>query len=281
MSNTRVGFSMHPRWTYGTTLMGFLEPLRAAGLKALEFGLDVNDADWPRFEPLMDECQRLGFDLCFHAPYRRPYTISGFSGRERARIADDYAPMLEIAARFGPAAVVIHGACSATRRQEKLRADTVAFLRWALERYPSLTLALENLTLDANRIKIGANSRPELSRIVGEIEAPRLGICWDLGHDVVNDCYDLPDKTWLRRVCHVHLHDVSEQGVDHYPLMYGRVPYQLWLPALVETGFEGIVTMELKGGQLAFMEPPRIMEILAKNVAEIHGMLIHPGEERI
>jgi len=30
---------MHPRWAFGELLPGFLEPLRAAGLRALEFEL--------------------------------------------------------------------------------------------------------------------------------------------------------------------------------------------------------------------------------------------------
>jgi len=291
MSNILIGFSMHPRWAYGATLAGFLEPLRTAGLGALEFVLDDNDADWPQFGPLMERCQRLGFVSCFHAPYRSPYTVTGFAGRGQAQVQADYAPMLDIAARFGPATVVVHGAHSAIRPRPELVADTAAFLRWALDRYPSLTLALENLTLDPGRTKIGAGNRDELLRIVEEIDDPRLGICWDLGHDVMNDCYDLPDEIWLRRVCHVHLHDVNEQGVDHYPLIYGRTPYETWLPALAKAGFAGIVGLELKGrqlvalgfkgpvalelerGQLTSLELPQIMEMLADSVSKARRLL--------
>ena len=272
MNRPLVGFSMHPRWIYGSTLAGFLGRLRTAGLEALEFGLDANDADWPCFEPMMDDCRLLGFSLCFHAPYKPPYTIAGFAGHGRANIEADYAAMLDVAARFGDTTVVIHGAQSATRPQQELNADTVAFLRWALGRYPSLTLALENLVFDPDKVKIGAD-RTEVLRIVEEINDSRLGICWDLGHDVVNGCYDLPNQAWLQHICHAHLHDVSDQGVDHYPLIYGRVPIKAWLPALLRAGFSGIVSLELKGGQLASLEPEQIMEMLIDSTSEVHRLL--------
>jgi sugar phosphate isomerase/epimerase len=272
---------MHPRWAFGDALAAFLEPLREAGLQALEFGLEAHDADWPRFLPLIKDCRQLGFALCFHAPYRLPYTIAGFAGRERAEIEAAYAPMLDIAVRFGPATVVVHGARSTTRLYEEVYADTIAFLEWALEQYPTLTFALENLNPDPGQTKVGTE-RVEVLRIVQEIDAPNLGICWDMGHDVQAGRLYLPDtapraeprdEAWLRHVRHVHVHDIDEQGIDHYPLIHGQVPYQVWLPALVATGFEGIATLEIKGGQLMSLEVAQIMEMLVESIGEIHRFL--------
>lgn len=277
MNGPLVGFSMHPRWVFAGTPADFLKPLQDVGLEAVEFGLDINDADWPRFEPLMEECRRLGLALCFHAPYLPPYNLCGFAGQDRVQVEIDYAPTLDIAARYGPAPVVIHGANSTTRPRHDLFADTVAFLKWALERYPSLTFALENLISGPQRVKIGSN-RPEVLSIVEEIDDPNLGICWDLGHDVMNDIFDLPTRGWLRHVCHAHLHDVNEQGVDHFPLMYGRVPYERWLPALVKAGFQGIISLELKGEQLAFLEPAATIDVLISSIAEIRHLLSREEE---
>jgi len=272
MSNSLVSFSMHPRWGYKGTAVDFLEPLRAAGLAALEYELDADVPDWPHFVPSMENCQQLGFTLCFHAPYRMPHTIAGFAGQERAAIEVAYAPMLDVAARFGPATVVVHGANSASRSYEELCADTVAFLRWTLACYPSLTFALENLCPNPKRIKLGV-TRAGLLRIVEEIDDPRLGICWDMGHDVLAGRYDLPDDAWLQHVCHVHVHDVDEQGLDHYPLIYGRVPYQTWLPALAEAGFAAIVTLEIKSEQLIPLGMAQIMEMLVSSISEIRRLL--------
>lgn len=266
MSNISVGFNMHPLWAFGEALAGFLEPLQAAGLSALEFELWPNDPDWLRLPLLMEDCRRLGFVLCFHAPYRQPYAITGFAGQEQAAVEAAYAPILDIAARFGPTTVVIHGAHSTTRPHERLYADTVAFLEWALARYPSLVFALENLTPNPRRVKIGVE-RAEVLRIVEEIGNSRLGICWDMGHDVLAGRRNAPDEAWLQHVCHVHVHDIDEQGVDHYPLIYGRVPYQTWLPALVRAGFAGVVTLEIKGTQLVGLGIERVQQMLVESIS--------------
>ena len=268
---------MHPRWAFGEALDGFLEPLRAAGLSALEFQLWPGDPDWPRHPQLMENCRQLGFTLCFHASYRPPCAVTGFSGHERAKIEAAYAPMLDIAASFGPAPVVVHGANSTTRLYGQVYADTVAFLEWALAHYPTLTFALENLNPDPTLAKVGTE-RAEVLRIVQEINARNLGICWDMGHDVRAGRLDTPDTTWLRHVRHVHVHDIDDQGIDHYPLTYGQVPYQVWLPALVEAGFKGIATLELRGQQLASVKPVAKMEMLADSIGEIRRYLAAPKQ---
>lgn len=309
MSQRLVGFSMHPRWV-GSDLESrtcvnldkvkkLLEPLRAAGLGVLEFVLNPGDPYWSQFEPLMDVCVDLGFKLSFHAPYQQPYTLAGFTDRcstppesynvlgdnpesSAADIKRDYEPMLDIAAHYGPATIVVHGACSSTRPAADLLADTRAFLEWALDCYPSLDFALENLGVDPGRTKIGAD-QANLLPIMLQLNHPRLGICWDMGHTAMNHARaeedfailenSTPELDWLRQVRHVHLHDLSERGVDHYPLMYGRVPYRRWLNALVVAGFVGTVVLEIKGHQLAHLELSQILSLLWNNVADIAGIL--------
>jgi len=267
-----VGFNMHPRWACGEALPGFLEPLREAGLQALEFELWDGDPDWPRILPLMEDCRRLGFKLSFHAPYRGAYNVVGFAGERREELAAASAPLLDVAARFAPAPVVVHGARSETQPRESLYTDTVAFLEWALARYPLLTLALENLGPNPHWTKIG-ETRAEILRIVEELGDPRLGLCWDMGHDVLAGRLSVPDEAFLQHVIHVHLHDVDESGKDHYPLLYGRVPYRTWVPLLAQRGFEGIVTLELKGGQLAHLEFEQVKQLLAASVMETTSLL--------
>lgn len=304
MSKGSVGFSMHPRWVDGDPesrtginlekAKGFLDPLQTAGLGVLEFVLNPGDPYWPLFEPLMDVCLGLGFRLSFHAPYQQPYTIAGFAGRcpvlpeyapepsSAAGIRRDYGRMLDIAARYAPATVVVHGACSSTRPAADLEVDTLGFLGWALDRYTSLDFALENLGADPGRTKVGAN-RGDLLQIMHRMNRPRLGICWDMGHMVMNYARagedptimenSTPELDWLRQVRHVHLHDISERGVDHYPLMYGRVPYRPWLVALLAAGFTGAVVFEIKGGQLAHLELSQILALLRNNIADVAGIL--------
>jgi len=267
----KVGFSMHPNWVRGLlSPHTFLDPLRAAGLTALEFELDSNDPNWSEFAPLMETCRELGYHLCFHAPYRGQRTIAGFADEGGEEMARTLAPLYDVAAQYGPATIVVHGAKSvpAERSRDLLYADTLAFLDWALDQYPTLTLALENLSPNPDVIKIG-DSRAELLHIVREIEHPSLGICWDIGHDVGAGRVEAPGPLWLRQVRHVHIHDLNDEGQDHFPLMYGHVRPEHWLPPVIRAGFDGVVTLELNGHRCAFLWPDQIMPALVNSISAI------------
>jgi sugar phosphate isomerase/epimerase len=260
---------MHPLWAEGKELDGFLEPLRAAGLAALEFTLDPYDDWWPHFEPLMDACAELGAVLSFHAPYLPPHTLAGFDGDGRAAVEADYGPMLDIAARYSPAVVVVHGPESENRPRDALTADTVAFFKWGLSCYPRLDFALENLVAKEGTARIG-DDRAEMGRIARQVDHPRLGFCWDMGHDIKDDRpVSGLDAEWMGLVRHVHVHDVNREGDDHYPLVHGRVPYAAWLARLISAGFGGIVSLEIKGHQLEHLGRERVREILRQSIAKI------------
>jgi sugar phosphate isomerase/epimerase len=287
----QIGFSMHPNWAQGDALRAFLDPLRAAGLTALEFELDSNDPKWPEFGPLMAACRDLGYNLCFHAPYRgssRPtdsgtehsWTLAGFADEQGEEMARSLAPLFDIAAQYGPTTVVVHGAKAPAgqRTRRLLHADTLIFFEWAMDQYPTLTLALENGNPVADVTKIGDN-RAELLHIVREVDYPALGICWDIGHDVNAGRLEVPGPLWLRQVQHVHIHDLDDAGQDHLPLIYGRVLPQRWLPPLVRTGFDGIVTLELNGRRCAFLWPDRIMPALVDSVRAIAAAIAEAQQD--
>jgi sugar phosphate isomerase/epimerase len=153
-----------------------------------------------------------------------------------------------------------------------LYADTVALLDWALDEYPTLTLALENLNPVPDVIKIG-DSRAEVLHVVREIEHPNLGICWDIGHDVNAGRAEVPGPLWLRQVRHVHIHDLDDNGQDHFPLTFGRVRPGHWLPPLLRTGFDGIITLELNGPRCGFLWPDRIMPALVSSIEMIANVI--------
>ena len=103
MSNAiSIGFNIHPRWVQGTSLKAFLTPLREAGLDSLEFELDNHLPMWEDFEPLMEETVALGLQLSFHAAYRAPHTLLGYSSGRRDEIQQDYLPLLQIAENWSP-----------------------------------------------------------------------------------------------------------------------------------------------------------------------------------
>jgi len=275
VNDIKIGFSMHPRWVNRTGLRTFIEPLRSAGLSVLEFELDDHLDLWNEFESLMEEAVSLGLELSFHAPYRLPHSLVGFSGERRNVIERDYRPLLDIAGKWARRSgswrtVVVHAArAKAPADRDALIADTRAFLRWALVAYPDLQFALENNhPARQDEVKVGVE-REDVLQITASIQDPRLTVCWDFGHDYLRDAEEEPTLAWLSEVTHVHLHDVDEAGLDHYPLVYKNVPYQRWLRALKQEHMKGIAVLELKGERLMNWSPEQIPEILTNSIMAI------------
>ncbi|MGD0708676.1 MAG: TIM barrel protein [Anaerolineaceae bacterium] len=272
--NIQIGFNIHPRWAAGSTLETFLAPLKAAGLSALEFALEGHDPDWKAFEPLMDEGASQGYHLCFHAPFRAPYTLAGFKGNDRDAIIALYRPMLAIAQSWamrqgGQATVVLHSAHSDHAERAALYADTLSFLEWALQEFDHLRIAVENLGPSSGAdVKVG-DTREEVLSLVTSLDHPRLGTCWDFGHDCLHHRTHLPPEEWLRRVVHVHAHDLDAAGLDHYPLVFGNCPYQAWLQAVACSGMRGVATLEVKGGQMKGWSLERVTKALVDSIKDL------------
>lgn len=271
----RIGFSMHPRWINTNGLKTFIEPLRRAGLSALEFELDDQMDLWADSLQLMDIAIEQGLELSFHAPFRAPHSLIGFAGDQRQVLEMEYQPLFEIAERWAqrtgtPRTVVVHAAHSKIPTEPGgLVDDTNAFLQWILDTFPNLHLALENNHPSAKGdIKVGVH-REEVLRIIDRFPPSRVGICWDMGHDYLRHQQDEPSLEWLSRVIHVHVHDVDQSDQDHYPLGLGYVPYQTWLQSLKQTGMKGIVVLELKGGLLKGWSPNRVGKALVRSIEAI------------
>jgi len=276
----RIGFSMHPRWAGADELEAFIAPLRRFGLSSLEFELDDQQEDWPAFKQLMQATFQIGLGLSFHAPYRLPHHLAGFTGRERQRIQADYRPLLGIAETWAQKSLecrtlVVHAAVARTpASREALTTDTLAFLVWVLEEFPDLQLALENNhPARPEEVKVGVEPEDVLSMLAA-LDNARLGVCWDLGHDYLRDKTTVPTREWLSRVVHVHVHDVDECGEDHFPLIFGRVPYQQWLGAWKALTGGGGVVLELKGNHLRDWSQVQITDALETSISHIKEALV-------
>lgn len=273
-TNAAISFNMNPRWVGEAGLAAFLDPLRRAGLDTLEFELDRFLPEWEQTRPLMDECANAGMKLCFHAPYRSPNHVDGFSGSQRAEIMDYYRPMLAIAQRWAEKGkssinVVVHGARSSGSSRETLREDTLQFLAWALADFPDICFAFENNhPPKPGEIKIG-DGRANVLEIVDTLNHPNLGVCWDFGHDFLSGGAVEVGSDWLDQVIHAHVHDVNARGVDHYPLVYHNVPYSSWLPLLHAAGRLRVVTLELKGGLMIGWSTEEIQSALINSITTI------------
>ncbi len=269
------GFGLHPKWLGNGAREEFLAPLKAAGMSVLEFTLHPNTDEWESMKALAEECVCVGYRCHFHAPYQSPFTIAGFSTTQRNAIQRMYAPALELAERLAgeqryDPALVIHGATAEAPRAE-LRRDTEAFLTWVLTETKHSRLVLENLPHKPPFTRAG-ESRDEVLDVVHEMNHPRLAICWDLGHDYLLGYTELPSDDFLRAVRHVHIHDINAAHEDHFPLIFGNVPWQDDLRALARVGFDGAVVMEINGYRAQAVE--RLPQRMAESFAAMREVIL-------
>lgn len=277
------GFNFHPQWADRTGFSVFIQPLMRCGLGALEFELDPNIQDWQKTLGYMQEAVAHGLQMSFHAPYRKTYTLAGFECGNRDAVIAGYAPMLKVAQDWAERfktqpVVVIHGARAEKGERETFFQDTCGFLRWALNEFHDIRLAFENNTVAiAQSIKIG-DTIEEVSRVVDAVYDPRLGICWDMGHYALAGFTSLPEETWLKKVIHVHIHDLDNSHTDHFPLVYSSYDHTGWLEALISAGMNGIATLEVKGEQLMKWSNEQIEEGLCSSFKRIkEADLCHPS----
>ncbi len=267
-----LGLNMHPQWLGDGKAEDFLFPLRDLGLSVLEFTLNLSSPEWPEMDSLIEEGCRLGFRVTFHAPYKGPCNPAGFSGAKRDEVERLYRPALAYAAHVaeeaGDTTLVVHGAKGNSPREE-LRRDTRAFLAWIVEEFPGLCPCIELLVKEERTNRIGDN-KAELVEIVSgpslrpvskatSVQAmglraglglPEVGICWDLGHDARNGSVATPPG-FVTSVRHAHLHDISPDGEDHNPLVFGNVPYEDYLRRLNQAGYRGAIILEVDGQRVS------------------------------
>ena len=269
-----LGFGLHPKWLGSGSREEFLAPLKAAGMSVLEFTLHPATEEWQAMRGLAEECVRAGYRCHFHAPYQSSFTIAGFATSGRDAIRRMYAPALELVERLAgeqrsDPALVIHGATANAPRAE-LRRDTEAFLAWVLAETHYSRLMLEILPPKPPLTRIG-ESRDELLDLVRTMNDPRVGICWDLGHDYLLGYTAAPTDDFLRAVRHVHIHDINAAREDHFPLIFGNVPWQADLRALVGVGFDGAGGMEINGNRATGVV--RLHERMAESFAAMEEIV--------
>jgi sugar phosphate isomerase/epimerase len=144
--------------------------------------------------------------------------------------------------------LTIHAYAGASH-SERWHADkTVDGFHLLLEGTPSnLRFALEVNRAREGRIDPGNNYQGVLE-MVERIDSPRVGVCWDFGHSTANAANGssplFPERDFLNRVIHTHIHDLSEKGTTHFPLTYGKTPLRDCIAFLDEAGYQGYLNFE-------------------------------------
>lgn len=296
----RIGNASSPRW-YDLALDrldAYIEHLAKSGATSTELVLHrgpadehirrvhVLEEDW---EAVFNRYRAHGFVCHAHAPLHARFKLNRWETDPEGMRAD-FLPVLNAITSFserqGAAAVLVVHAASGVPGEQEISAG---FLQWAgsvLQTAGGATLAVE-LRMPRPAEPAGFDrSRASLAGFVRWLGHERVGICWDIAHDWESsaadpDWIDTPDADFLKLVTHVHLHDAGgDERMVHYPLQSGRVPWRQMLASLIESGFGGAITLEIRYRfALAMGEPWLVLagsyDILASFLRE--NSAIEPG----
>jgi sugar phosphate isomerase/epimerase len=253
--NIQIGFNLNFQWLKGRSFSSVIDPLIAAGLSVIEVHLDF------RFPQIADHLEYLckqaansGLGISFHGPYLDPPFMVGFARENKLALKSQWQPVADLINRYTSTnlirtEMVLHGSHGPDADMSNLLDDTVQISQWILEQCPELFIGIENLPTPrnpSNLVKFGED-RDSVLKVVNQVDHPRCGITWDMGHCVRNHILDLPSQEWVKKVVHVHVHDVDEARQDHWPLNIGRTPYLDWIKYLIANNFCGTITAELTG----------------------------------
>ena len=112
-----------------------------------------------------------------------------------------------------------------------------------VELTPDVKVVIENLPPVLSIIRIGERCGELLECLRGRV----LRLCLDTGHHILAverlDESTVPPAEFLRRVAHVHLHDVVE-GEDHQPVTADSRRVACYLDSLWRIGYRSGITLE-------------------------------------
>ncbi len=264
-----LGNSGSPRWYAGPdhTFAEYLDRLATWGATSAEIVLhhgpyDERTARVHVIEPdwsfTVAEYQRRGIAVQLHVGLDRRFASSRWRD-DRDGLKREFAPILALISTIADhqdrIVLVLHGAADVATSAQANDDATTGLLEWLAMEFETGTLpanaALELGAAKEGRQTASARSRASVLEIVQRVDSERVGICWDLAHDRENASIEpgwtvIPDDEFLRRVKHVHLHDLGEDGLAHYPLVLGSVPIAEQFTALSAAGPLPSLTMEVR-----------------------------------
>jgi sugar phosphate isomerase/epimerase len=132
---------------------------------------------------------------------------------------------------------------------------------WYAERSVTAITKLLNATPDNIKVALEINRAKSLNDcdpsvtyqgvldMINAVDSPRLGICWDYGHTMINIQNKIiptePPAEFPSKVIQTHIHDVSDEGRTHFPLTHAKVPLERFNTLLLDAGYTGCFNLEM------------------------------------
>lgn len=289
-----LGNSGAPRW-YDCSLERFgayLDLLGECSATSAEIVLHDGEADEftsrihvlrPDWEDVIQGYRYRGLDVFVHGPLTPEFSPLSWTHDPRETLAR-YQPVLhqvaEIAEDQGYTTLVLHGLADLDRdraENERVTGHFLDTIAESLDRWTDkVTVAIELRAFRDVRPYAAATTRGSILRVVDYARHPSIGICWDVAHDLESHIirsspWKTPDRTFLERVRHLHVHDLGHDDEPHCPPTIGRVPIGEAISELPEIP----VTMEVRWRMAERMGEP--WEILRKSYDAVRD-LEHPKD---
>ncbi len=164
---------------------------------------------------------------------------------------------LHLASPEKPLLITIHARRSKNSSTAEMAGQTEKTLTFLIKQAESEGLTLQ-WAIELTRCK-GAQDPGAMPRtlleLVEQIDRPDVGICLDIGHchsNVLRGFHNFSFKdAFLKRVVHVHAHDIGPRGQTHFPLTCGNLPLNEYGLLLVRNGYGGIMNLELSPARFA------------------------------
>lgn len=240
------------------------------GLEAMESGLhgiEIQSCQsyisQEKYDTYMRNIQVLldnGAGLTIHAPII-DINLGSTNHRMRRLSIQHICEAAELALKLGASILVVHGGMgvltmppggwSAGRfrdsyqarqsRLNKVHELVVDSVREIADRYPSITIGMENLVYPHELYRFPE----EMLVLAAEIDRPNVGLTLDIGHaaTVGQEAVAYLNEA-KNELVHVHMHDNNGSRDEHLPLGDGQIDYRSFMAALSSIRYEGAVTFE-------------------------------------
>jgi len=142
--------------------------------------------------------------------------------------------------RHGGGTVVLHTSFPAGQWYPHRWGAFLSSMNELLDAVPAgVRFAVENTPVDSGQTSI-------ILDIVDRYPADRVGVCLDIGHAHIQENAVSAVRAAASRLIHVHASDNHGEKDEHLVPGKGAIPWNGVAKALVETGFDGPFTVELR-----------------------------------
>ncbi len=234
-----------------------LEDIAASGFRFMELWCSREHLGYhkpDRVKEIFRNISDNGLELvALHAPFYlsiaevragRFMTLSSPEPSVRETARSEIEMLIENLPVEGPLPMVLHTGLTVSDNDPRREEDFLEGLEKLLPvfRRAGLLVALEN----------GPSHHSSCGKIMELAErtgSADVGICLDTGHSNItgSPCDDI--SLCAPRLLDIHVHDNDGAKDQHRPPFGGNIPWEEFMAALKETGYDGSIMLETRGGE--------------------------------